>query len=192
MPADAEAASALVRRALEEFEVPLTRFAMSLLHDLGRSRDAVQDTLLKLYQQDPAAVEARLKSWLFTVCRNRCLDILKKNKRMIVVDSEKLPAVESRTPDPYQAILKVEDRQKVDEDLHEMRHQIETLSPNQREVLRLKFQANMSYKEIGKILGLSTGNVGFILHTSLKKLRQLMNREGEAASAPAKSVVSDR
>ncbi|NRA37770.1 MAG: sigma-70 family RNA polymerase sigma factor, partial [Planctomycetes bacterium] len=41
----------------------------------------------------------------------------------------------------------------------------------QQEILRLKFQENMSYKSIADITGLSVSNVGFILHTVLKSLR---------------------
>ncbi|MFT5413119.1 MAG: DNA-directed RNA polymerase specialized sigma24 family protein, partial [Verrucomicrobiales bacterium] len=40
-----------MRGAIDEFEVPLTRYAMSLLRDLARARDAVQDTFIKLYRQ---------------------------------------------------------------------------------------------------------------------------------------------
>ena len=46
------------------------------------------------------------------------------------------------------------------------------LTPNQQEVIRLKFQAGLSYREIGQITGLSTSNVGFQIHTGIKKLRQ--------------------
>ena len=66
----------LLRRALSDFEVPLTRYAVSILGDIERSRDAVQDTFVKLYEQDPEAIKDKVKAWLFTVCRNRCYDIL--------------------------------------------------------------------------------------------------------------------
>lgn len=48
------------------------------------------------------------------------------------------------------------------------------LMPNQQEVIRLKFQNGFSYQEIARITSLSTGNVGFILHTALKTLRSGM------------------
>ena len=34
-----------------------------------------------------------------------------------------------------------------------------------------------SYQQIADITGLSVGNVGFIMHMAIKKLRELLNRE---------------
>ena len=51
---------------------------------------------------------------------------------------------------------------------------LEKLSDNQREVIRLKFQQNLSYREISEATGLAAGNVGFLLHTGLKRLRSLL------------------
>jgi len=40
----------------------------------------------------------------------------------------------------------------------------------------LKFQADLSYKEIGEALEITISNVGFIVHSAFKKLRQVMNQ----------------
>ena len=50
--------------------------------------------------------------------------------------------------------------------------QVERLPDRQQEVLRLKFHAGLSYKEIAEVTGLTSTNVGFILHTAISKLRQ--------------------
>lgn len=52
---------------------------------------------------------------------------------------------------------------------------METLSANQQEVVRLKFQHGMSYKQISEVTNLSVTNVGFLLHTALKTLRQKLS-----------------
>lgn len=46
------------------------------------------------------------------------------------------------------------------------------LPDNQQEVIRLKFQQGLSYKEISSVTGLSVTNVGFLIHTGLKRLRE--------------------
>ncbi len=51
---------------------------------------------------------------------------------------------------------------------------MERLTANQREVIILKFQQGLSYQEIHRITGLSTGNVGFLIHTGLKRLREIL------------------
>ena len=54
---------------------------------------------------------------------------------------------------------------------------LDALPPNQREVIRLKFQNDLSYREIAEVTQLSVTNVGFLLHTGLKKLRELLREQ---------------
>lgn len=46
------------------------------------------------------------------------------------------------------------------------------LSRNQQEVIRLKFQDAMSYREISEVTGLSVSNVGYLIHMGLRQMRQ--------------------
>ena len=54
---------------------------------------------------------------------------------------------------------------------------VETLPKNQREVIYLKFQCDLSYKEISDITKLSVTNVGFLIHTAIRNIRQQMLSE---------------
>jgi len=49
---------------------------------------------------------------------------------------------------------------------------VKDLPKNQREVVYLKFQCDLSYKEISEVTKLSVGNVGLLLHTALKAIRK--------------------
>ena len=49
--------------------------------------------------------------------------------------------------------------------------QISGLPDNLQEILRLKFHAGLSYKEISEVTGLSKTNVGFLLHKAISRLR---------------------
>lgn len=51
---------------------------------------------------------------------------------------------------------------------------LEGLTALQQEVIRLKFQSDMSYREIAEVTGQSVSHVGVLLHTGLKRLRSLM------------------
>ena len=159
---------AMVEAAHREFEGPLIGYAAGLLSgDWERARDVVQDTFLKLYQQDPASVHGRLKSWLYTVVRNRAIDIIRKEKPMTVTSAETFESMDDWRPDPAAAAERSETHA-------ELLRLVERLPENQREVIRLKFQGDLSYKEISEITDLSVSNVGFLLHTGIKRLRTLM------------------
>ena len=49
---------------------------------------------------------------------------------------------------------------------------VDSLTENQREVVRLKFQNGLSYKEIAAVTQLSSSNVGYLIHTAIHRLRQ--------------------
>jgi RNA polymerase sigma-70 factor (ECF subfamily) len=159
---------ALVSQAVADYERPLVSYAYSLLKDTGTARDAVQETFVKLCQQDPEKIRVSLKAWLFTVCRNGALDRLRKDRRMITVDSTTMDAVGCEQPTPAQTAIR--------KDSHtQALALLEELPENQREVIRLRFQSDLSYREISAITELSESNVGFLLHKGLKQLRVLMN-----------------
>lgn len=164
-----------VRAAVARFESPLTLYAARLLGDADAARDVVQETFLRLCAQDPAALESRLAEWLFTVCRNRALDVLRKESRMTRLSDEQVQHCTSADPSPPELAERRDSAARV-LDL------LETLPASQREVIRLKFQNGFSYQEISRISGYSVTNVGYLLHVGLKSLRhQLL--DGQPAEA---------
>ena len=170
-------AALLLRSAMSEFEIPLTKYAVSILGDLEQARDVVQDTFLKLYKQDPEKVRQKVKSWLFTVCRNHCYDLIKRNRRTSNLEEDEISYIASSEDNPFQVISFLEGREEIDEKIKILYSLIEELPSRQREVMRLKFQANLSYKEIAETIGISTSNVGFVMHSALKKLREDMKEK---------------
>lgn len=164
-------ASVLVRRALDQHESTLIAYTSGILGgDIEKARDVVQDALLRLYLTEPDRVRENLKSWLFTVCRNRAFDILRKEQRLDIGNDDVIDAAAHHAPDPAQSA----GTQELYENIWRC---VDRLRPNQREVVRLKFLHDCSYQEIAGITGLSVGNVGFIMHHAIKKLRELMSRD---------------
>ena len=174
-PRAIDPSAVLLRAAMSDFEIPLTKYAVSILGDLEEARDVVQETFLKLYKQNPSRVELKVKSWLFTVCRNGCYDVLKKNNRTSNLEQEELSALRSKDAGPVEVIKIFETRNEIDEKVKILYSLIEKLPARQREVMRLKFQADLTYKEIADTVGISISNVGFVVHTALKNLREAMD-----------------
>ncbi|MCU0796726.1 MAG: sigma-70 family RNA polymerase sigma factor [Akkermansiaceae bacterium] len=157
-----------IEQALAEYESALIGFAYGILKDADRARDVVQDTFIRLCRQDVAKVRDGLKSWLFTVCRNRALDVLRKEGRMSSLDDPELrKPVLSLVEEPSTSADREERMEMV------MRY-LDRLSENQKTVILMKFRDGLSYQEISEKTGLSGGNVGFLIHTGLKRIRQLL------------------
>lgn len=53
---------------------------------------------------------------------------------------------------------------------------VETLPPAQREVVRLKYQSELSYEEIAHITSRTVTAVGVLLHEAVKNLRHKMRQ----------------
>ncbi len=156
-----------VEQAMRDFESPLIAYASTILNDPDRARDVVQDTFIRLCQQDVAKVQASLKSWLFTVCRNRSLDVLRKEKRTKPLDDIRWKKVAGPGLQP-------DENADHEERTARLMGFLDRLSANQREVILLKFQQGLSYQEIHQITGFTTGNIGFLIHTGLKRLRDIL------------------
>lgn len=154
-----------IHEALHLYEGRLIRYAARILRDTDRARDVVQDTFLTLCVSDRREVEDHLGPWLFTVCRNRCLDIQRKERRMNPLNEGHLQTCESDDPSPA-ATLEQEDTTS-----HVLRI-LGTLPENQQEVIRLKFQEGFSYRDISRVTGHSVSNVGFLIHKAIRTLRR--------------------
>ena len=153
-----------IAAVLEEYERPLTRYAAHILRDVERAREVVQDTFLKLCRQNKSRLHDHLAQWLYSVCRNRALDVLRKEKRMTALGEAQfnLPA---HGPG-ISSIMEME------EQVSGVMNILHALPANQQEVIRLKFQGELSYNEISQITKLSVSNVGFLIHTGLKTIRE--------------------
>lgn len=60
------------------------------------------------------------------------------------------------------------------ERISELMGYLDRLSDNQKTVILMKFRDGLSYHEIADATGLTSGNIGFLIHSGLKRLRQLL------------------
>ena len=164
-----------VRAAVRQFEGPLVRYALRIVGDLECARDVVQETFLRLCRQDRQRVDHHLAEWLYTVCRNRALDVRRKERRMSQLSDAQVQMRPASEPGPAE-VAEMKDSASRVLDL------LAALPDNQRDVLRLKFQSGLSYREISGVTGLSISNVGFLIHTGLNSLRKSLAVAGPAGA----------
>ena len=153
-----------VLAALEEYEGRLTSYAARLLGDAELGRDAVQHTFLRLCDQSPHKLDGRLAPWLFTVCRNKSLDMIRSNGRAELPLHDDLAEPIGHEPDPAAVVE--------DSDIHEgLRRLIGQLPASQSEVIDLWLNG-FAYRAIGEITERSEGAARVLLHRALAALRE--------------------
>src|SRR5205085_10841589 len=86
-------AAGWVEAAVGRFEGKLLAYAIGIVGSAEAARDVVQDVFVRLCAQDRVSVEGHLAEWLYRVCRNRALDVKRKERRMRIVSE--MPDVES-------------------------------------------------------------------------------------------------
>jgi RNA polymerase sigma factor (sigma-70 family) len=159
------------RTVVGRYEMPLVRFAARITGDVDQARDVVQDAFLRLHSQNGNRPD-NVQAWLYTVCRRRALDVRRKETRMKTMDTTSLDhggSAVCECPSPSQSAA-IEQH----ETENHLLRLLADLPENQQEVVRLKFQDNLSYRDIAEVTGLSASNVGYLLHTAVKRLREQM------------------
>jgi RNA polymerase sigma factor (sigma-70 family) len=147
---------------VRQFERPLISYAARIIGDSERAHDVVQETFVETGKRRPAEVTAK---WLFTVCRNRALNVCRKERRLQFVGEAVLETAAEDNQIPSQQL----EAKEASGFLHRI---IATLPLRQQEVLQLRFQNNLSYTEISEIMNTSVSNIGVLIHTALKELRR--------------------
>lgn len=159
-----------LRTVLDEFEGPLLRYAVGITRDVETARDVVQEAFLRLCRENSAELDGRVAQWLFAVCRNKALDVCRKEGRMQALTESQTTDRESHDRDPATVIENRECENRV-------LRLLGGLPTNQQEVVRLRFQNGLSYKDIAVVTGLSVSNVGYLIHTAIARLREQLNEE---------------
>jgi RNA polymerase sigma factor (sigma-70 family) len=168
---------------LHRFEIPLLQYARRITGDREQARDVVQETFIKFQRNGAVRRQDEPATWLFTVCRNAALNVCRKERRMMHLDEQLIEARESEQPMPFNQL-------EPKEAAGFLLRIVATLPPRQQEIIQLKFQNDLSYQQIAKIMQTTANNVGVLLHTALKTLRQ---RYGEVAGdfIPFKSRTTE-
>jgi RNA polymerase sigma factor (sigma-70 family) len=155
-----------VLAVLDRYEGSLLRYAAGLLGDADSAREAVQHAFLQLCEQNSEKLCGCEPAWLFRVCRNKAIDLIRLRQRQTGDSEADLAGLLGREPDPAEFA----ERQDL---CGELTRQVAQLSAGQREAVDL-WSEGFSYRQISEIAGTSEGNVRVLVHRAIKQLREKM------------------
>lgn len=172
------------QHALEElynkYERLVYSFAYRMMQDQQRAEDIVQDVFTKLWR-DHAPFDAsrgKFSSWLLTMTRNRCLDVIRKSAKQQEVgllDKDAERVTDTMHDAPEQA---VEWQEKSDR----IREALSYLKEDQRKIVELFYFHGYSQDRISKDLNIPLGTVKGRIRLALQHLRKRLEPErGELA-----------
>jgi RNA polymerase sigma factor (sigma-70 family) len=141
-------------------------YTATLLRDSAAAEDVTAQAFERAYKRR-SRFDARRgspRAWLFGIARNAALDELRRRKR---AETAEMPAAHTE-PGPDEAAELAAERDAV-------RQALGRLAARDRELIALKYHADLSNAEIAEVLGVSASNAGTLLHRAMTKLREAVD-----------------
>lgn len=137
------------------------RMAFSMVENADDAKDAVNQVFTQMWKGKPKVSDSQLRGYLLAATRNQCLHILRQRQLRRQME-EALQRDEVACRD--------EEREEL---LHELRQIIDdNLTEQDKRVLQLHYDEEMTYAETATVLGISTAAVNKHITRSLAKIRE--------------------
>ena len=150
-----------IRELFLKYYRPLCLYALHYLKDADAAEDVVQEAFTAWWQKDADTQVGNVRSYLYTMVRNRCIDQLRRDKTV-------------ELPGPRDLEGQLTDEEAFDRSAVEARlwAAVEALPEMRRRCLIMAKRDGMSYKEIADELGLSENTVRNHISRALETLRE--------------------
>ncbi len=156
-------------------EAALLVYALRYTGERALAEDVVQEAFMKLHAQFESVEKPR--PWLYRTVHNLALNQRRAAGKTVSLDKFS-DDENSAATDPADSALLPDEQMLRLEGIGQVRLSLAALDDRSRELVRLKFHDDLSYKDIAARTGLTTGNVGFILHHALKTIAAELARTG--------------
>lgn len=148
----------------DKYKRRLYNYAYYKLGNIEDAEDAVQDCMLKAFEQlNRLKKPESFSSWLFTILYHGCMSAVKEQiKRRNDSDIEQ-----------YKNTLSYESD--IDFEREELKQALNALSEEDKNIVLLSVVVGLNSKEVARITGLKAGNVRQRLSRSLAKMRSYLS-----------------
>lgn len=143
---------------------------MKYLKDVERSKDVVVELFTDLPGLLGKHEVSRFRPWIHTVMRNRCLMVLRTDKRMRTSTDDLQQEPDENT---------VEEARLLEASLQELERAIAELNDGQRTCIRLFHLERKNYQEISDMTGASVEQVRSHLQNGRRNLRLIIERHAD-------------
>jgi RNA polymerase sigma-70 factor, ECF subfamily len=151
----------------DRYATPIYGYLYRILGNAAQAEDLAGEVFLKLLQalRSGRAPRDRLEGWLYRVAHNLAIDWFRRQKKGSGVPlSEEMVADESR---PSEIVEDGQARQ-------QLRASVRRLTPDQQQVILLRFAEGLPAAEVARLMGKSEGAVKILQHRAVNRLRKLL------------------
>lgn len=142
---------------------------LSLLKNEAAAQDAAQDIFLKIFLNlAKFNKKSRFSTWVYSITYNYCIDHLrrKKKEKTVLTDDE-------NDKDPV--MEEIDDKEILEMEIERLSFILDKIPEDDKSVLLMKYQADMSIKEISEAFDKSESAIKMKLKRAKNKVRKLYN-----------------
>lgn len=140
-----------LKQLYDHYAAHLNSFVQNYLADPQEAADIVHEAMLDVWRSaDRFGGRSTVKSWMFSIARNKAIDRNRKGARTVFGDVD--IEIADDTPDPQKTLEAFQDAERV-------RICIEGLNAIQKSAIHLAFYEDLSYSQIAEIEDCPTGTV---------------------------------
>lgn len=137
--------------------------------DQGLAHDTAQETMLQVWRAaSKFSGKSSVKTWMYTIARNKLIDRQRKNRRLSFVDT--VPDAADPALNPEGLLLAAGEAERV-------RACLKKLKPEHRNALRLAFYEDLNYEEIAGLEDIPVGTVKTRIYHAKKLLLACLLRK---------------
>lgn len=167
---------------VHRYTQPLWKFVYRLLGNYEDANDAVQQILIQVHCSLPGLEnQARFRSWLFMIARNKCIDHLRRKSNISFSDFAAgwgSDSSEGDDGDDFSPLQLFADPSPLPDEVTEQREMrqlvqqaIAALPERSRQVVALRYATDLSFGEIGQALGINENTVKTLFLRAKNQLR---------------------
>jgi RNA polymerase sigma factor (sigma-70 family) len=144
---------------------------ISILKHEDEARDAVQDIFVKIMLNlGNFGEKSQFSTWIYSITYNFCIDVIRKKKKDKTLFSEDI----ERAPDV--AADEVPDEYLLEMDMKYLKQVLEELPTGDKMILLMKYQDDMSIKEIADILDKTESAIKMKIKRAKHKAQEIFER----------------
>ena len=152
---------------VHEYSDALYSYLCRSYSDQEMAKDVIQSVFEKLWVKKDELDVKQVKSYLYTMVRNKAIDVWRKERRVISIDSHHDRAQQNKLTESF-------------EYMEEAQFLLKDLDEKQKTILLLREYEGQSYQDIAEIMEMSLSQVKIILFRARKKLMNINKKKSKA------------
>lgn len=155
---------------VNKYELPILRFVYNIIKNKETAEDITQEVFITLYNKlYMYKKEYKFSNWIFQIAKNKCIDYMRKYKRVYESNIEDLRDLASKEVGPEQSMEYKEIKENVEKFIN-------SLEDTDKQIVVLRYSKdNLTFSDIAQILNISESSVKRRYYKSREKYKECIS-----------------